>query len=117
MIERKKIQHGTKLRLLRQRDGVASGTLARVHTIREESWGTTWGFSVCWDDYRTKNKYSLMLAEADLEAFEIVTEDTGEVVVKSSRRARYSSEQLDLPFTEWVLYRGNHVVDSFETWL
>jgi hypothetical protein len=58
-----------------------------------------------------------MLAEADLEAFEIVTEDTAEVVVKSSRRARYPSEQLDLPFTKWVLYRGNDVVDSFETWL
>ena len=117
MIEREKIQSGTRVRLLRQRDGVASGTLARVQTIRQENWGTAWGFSVYWDDYRTKNKYSLMLTEADLEAFEIVTEDTAKVVVKSSRRARYSSEQLDLPFTEWVLYRGNDVVDSFETWL
>ena len=117
MVEREKIKDGTRLRLLRQKDGVPAGTLARVHTIREGNWGTVWGFSVYWDDYRTKNKYSLMFTEADLEAFEIVSEDTAEVVVNSSRRARYSSEQLELPFTEWVLYRGNDMVDSFETWL
>jgi hypothetical protein len=51
-----------------------------VDTIREENWGTAWG----WDDYRRKNRYSLFFTEADLEAFEIVTEDTAEVVVKSS---------------------------------
>ena len=117
MLEREKIQHGTRLRLLRQRDGVAPGTLGSVRTVREENPATAWGFSVYWDDYSKKNRYSLMFTEADLEAFEIVTEDVAEVVVKSSRRARYSSEQLDLPFTEWVLYRGNDVVDSFETWL
>jgi hypothetical protein len=37
IFEREKIQHGTRLKLLRQRDGVPSGTLARVDTIREEN--------------------------------------------------------------------------------
>jgi hypothetical protein len=64
-----------------------------------------------------KNRHSLFFTEADLEAFEIVPEETAEMIVKSLRPARYSSEQLDLPFTEWIMYRGNEVVDTFETWL
>jgi hypothetical protein len=32
MVEREKIQHGTRLRLLSRKDDVASGTLARVDT-------------------------------------------------------------------------------------
>lgn len=56
MIEREKVQHGTRLRLLRQRDGVAFGTVGRVDTIREENWGTAWGFSVYWGDYRKKTR-------------------------------------------------------------
>jgi hypothetical protein len=72
-IEREKIQHGIRLRLLRQRDGVTFGTLRRVHTLREENWGTAWGISVYWDDYRKKNRHSLMFTEADLEYFELVS--------------------------------------------
>jgi hypothetical protein len=54
MVEREKIQRGTRLTLLGQRDGVASGTLARVDTVREENRGAAWGFSVYWDDYRKR---------------------------------------------------------------
>jgi hypothetical protein len=116
MVERHKIQHGTRLRLLRQRDGVAFGALGRVDTIREENWGTAWGFSVYWDNHRKKNRYSLFFTEADLEPFEILIADTAKVVVKSFCKPRRSSEQLDLPFTRWILYRGSDAVDSFETW-
>lgn len=72
MIERERIQRGTKLKLLRQRDGVTSGTLGNVDTVREENWGTAWGFSVYWDDYRKKHRYSLFFSEADLKYFELV---------------------------------------------
>jgi hypothetical protein len=76
-IGRETIQHGIRLRLVRQRDGVTFGTLRPVHTVREENWGTAWGFSVYfsvyWDDYRKKNRHSLMFTEADLEYFELVS--------------------------------------------
>jgi hypothetical protein len=99
MIEPANIQQGMRLRLLRQLDGVAFGTVGRVDIIREKNMATAWAFGVYWDDYRMKNRHSLFFTEADLGAFEIVGEDTAEVVVKPLRRARYSSEQLDLPFT------------------
>jgi hypothetical protein len=34
MVERQNIQHGTWLKLITQRDGVASGTLAHMDTVR-----------------------------------------------------------------------------------
>ena len=116
MIEREKIQRGTRLRLLRQRDGVACGTVGRVDTIREENWGAAWGFSVYWDDYRKKNRYSLYFTEADLENFELAGASQSPVYAgKVARRhARVSSVQLVLPFTEVALYRGTDIVGSFE---
>jgi hypothetical protein len=105
MLKRENIQHGTRLRLLRPQHGVAFGTMGRVDIIREKNMATAWAFGLYWDDYRMKNRHSLFFTEADLEAFEIVTEETAEVVVKPLRRARYSSEQLDLPFTGWIMYR------------
>jgi hypothetical protein len=61
MVERNKIQRGTRLRLLRQRDGAAFGALGQVDTIREQNWGTAWGFSVYWDDYRKKESVQPIL--------------------------------------------------------
>ena len=116
MIERDKILHGTRLRLLRPKDVVAQGTLGRVDTVREENWGAAWGFSVYWDDYRKKNRYSLYFTEADLENFELAGASQSPVYAgKVARRhARVSSVQLVLPFTEVALYRGTDIVGSFE---
>lgn len=112
MVERENIQRGTRLKLLSQRDGVASGTLARVDTVREENRGTAWGFSVYWDDYRKKNRYSLFFTEADLESFELAEEkwpipETGAIL---------RPLQLALPFTQWQLYRGTDVLGDGEAW-
>ena len=116
MIEREKIQRGTRLRLLRQRDGVACGTVGRVDTIREKNWGAAWGFSVYWDDYRKKNRYSLYFTEADLENFELAGASQSPLYAGkvARRQARFSSIQLVLPFTEVALYRGTEIVGSFE---
>lgn len=110
MTKRENIRCGVRLRSLRPQHRVTFGTLGRVDTIREENWATGWGFSIYWDVYRIKNRYSLFFTDAELEAFEIVTEETAEVVVKPLRRARYSFEQLALTFTEWIMYRGTDVV-------
>lgn len=115
MIERDKIQHGTRLRLLQQRDGVAFGTVGHVDTIRKENWGTPWGFRVYWEDYRKKNRYSLMLTEADLEYFELVSASAGGLRIERIRLAKSSPLQLVLPFTEVALYRGTDIVGTFET--
>jgi hypothetical protein len=114
MIEREKIHQGTKLRLLRQRDGVAFGALGQVDTIREENWGTAWAFSVYWDDYRKKNRYSLFFTEADLEHFELVSASADCPTIEPIRLAKSSPLQLALPFTEAALYRGTEVVGTFE---
>jgi hypothetical protein len=114
MVELEKIQHGTKLRLLRQRDGVAFGALGRVDTIREENWGTAWGFNVYWDDYRKKNRYSLFFTEADLEHFELVSASADRPAIERIPPAKYSPLQLVLPFTEVALYRGTEVVGTLE---
>jgi hypothetical protein len=114
MIEREKIQRGIRLRLLRHRDGVTFGTLRRVHTVRQENWGTAWGFSVYWDDYRKKNRCSLMFTEADLEYFELVSASADRPTTERIRRAKYSLPQLVLPFIEVALYRGTEVVGTFE---
>jgi hypothetical protein len=54
MVEREKIRHGARLRLLRQRDGVASDTGAcRKRTGRQR------GAFAYWEDYKKKNRYSL----------------------------------------------------------
>jgi hypothetical protein len=114
MIERETIQRGIRLRLLRHRDGVTFGTLGRVHTVRQENWGTTWGFTVYWDDYRKKNRCSLMCTEADLECFELVSASADRPTIERVRPAKYSTPQLVLPFTEVALYRGTEVVGTFE---
>jgi hypothetical protein len=114
MIIREKVQRGTRLRLLRQRDGVAFGTVGRVDTIRKENWGTAWGFSLYWDDYRKKNRYSLIFTEADLEHFELVSASDDRATVEAIRKAKSSPLQLVLPFTEVALYRGTEVVGPFE---
>jgi hypothetical protein len=114
MVERDKIQHGTRLRLLRQRDGVAFGALGRVDTVREENWGTAWGFSVYWDDCRKKNRYSLFFTGADLKHFELVSAADDRPMIQRIRTAKSSPLQLVLPFTEVALYRGTELVGTFE---
>ena len=85
-----------------------------MDTIREENWGTAWGFSVYWDDYRKKNRYSLMFTEADLEYFEMVSESTQRPMMQGVRSGTSLPQQLVLPFTEVALYRGTEVVGTFE---
>jgi hypothetical protein len=114
MIEQEKIRHGTRLRLLRQRDGVGFGIVGRVHTIREENWGTAWGFSLYWEDYRQKNRYSLFFTEADLEHFELVAASADRPMIEPIRPSKSSPLQLVLPFTEVALYRGTELVGTFE---
>jgi hypothetical protein len=114
-IGRETIQHGIRLRLVRQRDGVTFGTLRPVHTVREENWGTAWGFSVYWDDYRKKNRHSLMFTEVDIEYFELVSASAADrPTIERIRRAKYSSPQLVVPFAEVALYRGTELVGTFE---
>ena len=79
--------------MLRQRDGVAFGTVGRVDTIRKENWGTTWGFSVYWDDYRKKNRYSLIFTEADLEQFELVSASADRLMTERIRPSKSSPTQ------------------------
>ncbi len=117
MVKRDQIYHGVKLRAVQQLHHIAPGTVGTVTSISEARQDAAWAFSLYWQDYSLKNRYSLYFSEADIEAFEILTEDTAEALIRPSRRARYSAEQLDLPFTEWVLYRGSDIVDTFETWL
>ncbi len=114
MVERDKIQRGAGLRLLRQKDDVTSGTGAWVRTVREENWGTAWAFSVYWDDYRIKNRYSLFFTEADLEHFELVSASNDRPIIERIRHSTSSPLQLVLPFTEVALYRGTEVVGTFE---
>jgi hypothetical protein len=93
---------------------VAAGTLGRVHTVREENWGTAWAFSVYWEDYRKKNRYSLFFTEADLEHFELVSPSADRPTIQRIGPANSSPLQLVLPFTEVALYRGTEVVGTFE---
>jgi hypothetical protein len=75
-----------------------------VDTIREENWATAWGFSVYWDDYRMKNRYSLFFTEADLERFELVLGLADRPTIERIGPAKSSPLQLVLPFTELALY-------------
>jgi hypothetical protein len=100
--------------LLRQRDGVAFGTVGRVDAIRKENWGTAWGFSVYWEDYRKKNRHSLIFTEADLEHFELVSASADRPPIERIRSVKPSPLQLVLPFTEVALHRGTEVIGTFE---
>ena len=113
MVERDGIQHGTRLRLLRQRDGVAFGTVGRVDTVRAENWGTAWGFSLYWEDHRQKNRYSLFFSEADLAYFELLSASPRPMIDRI-RPIKSLPTQLLLPFSEVALYRGTEVVGTFE---
>ena len=113
MVERDGIQHGPRLRLLRQRDGVAFGTVGRVDTVRAENWGTAWGFSLYWEDHRQKNRYSLFFSEADLAYFELLSA-SHRPMIQGIRPSKSSPTQLLLPFIEVALYRGTEVVGTFE---
>jgi hypothetical protein len=121
MVTREQIQNGTHLRLLNRLGNVAVGTVGIVRTIREERSDIAWAFSVYWEDYGLKNRYSLYFTEGDLGVFEVASEiPTAEIHPTSIRpakaRPRDSLNQLALPFTEWCLYRGTDVIGSFETW-
>jgi len=72
------------------------------------------GFSVYWEDYRKKNRHSLMFTEADLEYFELASASADRPIIERIRSAKYSLPQLVLPFTEVALYRGTEVVGTFE---
>ncbi len=98
----------TKLRLLRQRDGTAPGTQRRAATVREENWGTPWGFGMYWDDHRKKN--SLVFTEADLEYFEPVSALNDRPIVGPIRLAKSFPLPLVLLLTVVALYRGTEVV-------
>jgi hypothetical protein len=114
MVQPEKIKHGMRLRLLRQLGDVAVGTVGRVDIIREKNVATTWAFGVYWDDYRMKNRHSLLFTEADLEHFELVSASADRPMIERLRLAKSSPQQLVLPFTEVALYRGTEVVGSFE---
>lgn len=72
------------------------------------------GFSVYWDDYRKKNRYSLFFTEADLECFELVSASADRPIIERLRIGKSLPLQLLLPFTEVALYRGTEVVGTFE---
>ncbi len=74
-----------------------------MDTVREENWGTAWGFSVYWDDSRKKNRYSLFFTEADLDCFELVAETAARPIVERLRLSKSSPLQLALPFTEMAV--------------
>lgn len=114
MVLRDQIRPGMRLRVLRQVGGVPRGMVGRVDTIREERWGTPWGFSLYWQDGRVKNRYSLYFVETDLAIFEMIVEAPEPTA--SQHVPETSVHQLPLPFTEWSLYRGSDVVDSYEAW-
>jgi hypothetical protein len=120
MVTREEIQNGVRLRLLRPLGNIAVDTIGIVQTIREERSDIAWAFSVYWEDYGLKNRYSLYFGEGDLGVFEVAGEVVpAEIPARSTRRStqrRQAPNQLTLPFTEWCLYRGADVVGSFETW-
>jgi hypothetical protein len=121
MVTREQIQRGTRLRLLRPLGNIAANTIGIVQTIQEERSDTPWAFSVYWEDYALKNRFSLYFGEGDLGVFEVVEDGPArEIHLPSVRsRKRFTKDapnQLTLPFTEWCLYRGADVVGSFETW-
>jgi hypothetical protein len=64
------------------------GVLVGVDTVREENWGPRVGFSVYWEDYRKKNRHSLMFTEADLEYFELVSASADRPTVERIRPAK-----------------------------
>jgi hypothetical protein len=128
MVTREQIQRGVRLRLLRPLGNIAANTIGlvqiaryRSQSIREERSDTAWAFSVYWEDYGLKNRFSLYFTEGDLGVFEVASEvPAADIHLTSSRsRRRFTKDapnQLALPFTEWCLYRGADVVGSFETW-
>jgi hypothetical protein len=121
MVTREQIQNGTRLRLLNPLGNIAVGTIGIVQSIREERRDIAWAFCVYWEDYALKNRFSLYFSEVDLGSFEVVEDvPPAEIHPASIRptkaRSRDSPNQLTLPFTEWCLYRGTELVDSFETW-
>jgi hypothetical protein len=123
MVTREQIQNGTRLRLLNPLGNIAANTIGIVQSIREERSDTAWAFSVYWEDYALKNRFSLYFTEGDLGVFEVASEGVSRVdpgfikssTTRSTRRLE-APNQLTLPFTEWCLYRGADVVGSFETW-
>jgi hypothetical protein len=121
MVTREQIQNGIRLRLLRPLGNIAANTIGIVQTIREERSDSAWAFSVYWEDYGLKNRFSLYFTEGDLGVFEVASEvlpaaETNLPSIRSARRSRDVPNQLTLPFTEWCLYRGTELIDSFETW-
>jgi hypothetical protein len=123
MVTREQIQNGVRLRLLRPLGNIAVSTIGIVQTIREERSDIAWAFSVYWEDYGLKNRFSLYFTEGDLRFFEVASEVLPRVdpgfsrhATRRSTRRREALNQLTLPFTEWCLYRGADVVDNFETW-
>ncbi len=113
MLERDKIRPGLKLKLLRQLQQIKPGTVALVDTVKEETWSQKWAFSVRWENYRLKNRYSLCFGEGELEHFELL-EDLAESTDEVLRLT--PSTQLLLPFTQVHLYRGAEIVGDFEMW-
>jgi hypothetical protein len=117
MIERSQIEVGSRVKLLKQMGALAPGVVGRVNQIREERWGMPWAFAVYWQTGKVKNRHSLYFNEDDLGNFEMLTGDVVETFQEPPKRcSRDCAEQLALPYTEWVLYRGSDAVDFFETW-
>ena len=94
MLEREKIQNGTRLRLLRQRDG---GVLACTGMIPGKRIGT-----------------ASSSRKLHLEHFELVSASADCPIIERIRSAKCSPLQLVLPFTEVALYRGTEAVGTFE---
>jgi hypothetical protein len=76
--------------------GCCGGGLAEVIGVYWWEWtpygkrtgGPRVGFSVYWEDYRKKNRHSLMFTEADLEYFELVSASADRPTVERIRPAK-----------------------------